>query len=150
MSLQRGRASNHRLAAGLGDRIEALLKGVYDDFGATLAAGKLAERDGIEVSRETVRALRVRPGLHKPRTRKAKRVHALRERRPRFGELVRIDGSPHDWFEGRGPRCTSSGLAAAPYESARRPPAAHTHPITQPGQRGHFYFAQTGDISGIM
>ena len=102
VSLQRGRASNHRLAAGLGDRIEALLKGVYDDFGATLAAGKLAERDGIEVSRETVRALRVRPGLHKPRTRKAKRVHALRERRPRFGEQVRIDGSPHDWFEGGG------------------------------------------------
>jgi hypothetical protein len=30
----------------------------------------------------------------------------LRERRPRFGELIQIDGSPHDWFEGRGPRCT--------------------------------------------
>ncbi len=30
----------------------------------------------------------------------------MRERRPRFGELIQIDGSPHDWFEGRGPRCT--------------------------------------------
>ena len=35
-----------------------------------------------------------------------KRVFQLRERRPRFGELIQIDGSPHDWFEGRGPRCT--------------------------------------------
>ncbi len=32
-------------------------------------------------------------------------MFALRQRRPRFGELVQIDGSPHDWFEGRGPRC---------------------------------------------
>jgi hypothetical protein len=33
-------------------------------------------------------------------------VFQLRERRPRFGELIQIDGSPHDWFEGRAPRCT--------------------------------------------
>ena len=33
-------------------------------------------------------------------------VLQLRQRRPRFGELIQIDGSPHDWFEGRGPRCT--------------------------------------------
>jgi len=34
----------------------------------------------------------------------AKRVFQLRERQPRFGELIQIDGSPHDRFEGRGPR----------------------------------------------
>ena len=130
VSRQRGRASNHRLAAGLGERIAALLKSVYDDFGPTLAAEKLAERDGIEVSRETVRAMQVKLGLHKPKTRKAKRVHALRERRPRFGELIQIDGSPHDWFEGRGPRCTLivfiddatgalTGLHFAPAETTR-------------------------------
>ena len=38
--------------------------------------------------------------------RREKRVFQLRDRRPRFGELVQIDGSPHDWFESRGPRCT--------------------------------------------
>jgi hypothetical protein len=27
-------------------------------------------------------------------------VFQLRERRPRFGELIQIDASPHDWFEG--------------------------------------------------
>ncbi len=38
--------------------------------------------------------------------RRKRNVHPLRERRPRFGELVQMDGSPHDWFEERGPRCT--------------------------------------------
>jgi len=33
-------------------------------------------------------------------------IHQLRERRARLGELVQIDGSPHDWFEGRAPKCT--------------------------------------------
>ena len=57
-------------------------------------------------------------------------MFALRQRRPRFGELVQIDGSPHDWFEGRGPRCTLivfiddatsrlTGLHFAPAETTR-------------------------------
>jgi hypothetical protein len=41
-----------------------------------------------------------------PKTRRARRVFQLRQRRARFGELIQIDGSPHDWFEGRAPRCT--------------------------------------------
>src|ERR1700681_2730531 len=45
-------------------------------------------------------------GEWKPKARRARRVFQLRERRPRFGELIQIDGSPHAWFEGRGPRCT--------------------------------------------
>jgi hypothetical protein len=58
------------------------------------------------VSRETIRRLQIGLGLWKPKRRRHKRVFQLRERRPRFGELIQIDGSPHDWFEGRGPRCT--------------------------------------------
>lgn len=30
----------------------------------------------------------------------------MRERRARLGEMIQIDGSPHDWFEGRSARCT--------------------------------------------
>jgi len=30
----------------------------------------------------------------------------MRERRACFGELVQMDGSPHKWFEDRGPACT--------------------------------------------
>ena len=78
----------------------------YPDFGATLAAEKLLELDGIKVSIEMVRRIQIELGLWRPKTRRARRVFQLRERRPRFGELIQIDGSPHDWFEGRGPRCT--------------------------------------------
>ncbi len=106
ISRQRGRLSPRRMAADLRSRIEALLRDKYGDFGATLAAEKLGELDGIEVSREFVRRLQIALGLARPKRRRARRVHQPRERRPRFGELVQIDGSPHDWFEGRGPRCT--------------------------------------------
>jgi transposase len=105
VSRQRGRVSPRRLEASLRDRIETLLKTKYPDFGPTLAAEKLRERDRIEVSRETVRRIQVALGLARVRRRRAKRVHSPRERRPRLGELIQIDASPHDWFEGRGPRC---------------------------------------------
>ena len=66
----------------------------------------MLELDGIKVSVEMVRRIQIDLGLWRPKTRKARRVFQLRQRRPRFGELIQIDGSPHDWFEGRGPRCT--------------------------------------------
>jgi transposase len=106
ISRQRGRAAHNQLAEAARLRIERLLRETYPDFGPTLAAEKLAERDGIVVSRETVRRIQTRLKLHRPKKRREKRVFQLRDRRPRFGELVQIDGSPHNWFEGRGPRCT--------------------------------------------
>ncbi len=106
ISRQRGRVSPRRMEAGLRSRIEGLLWDKYCDFGPTLAAEKLGELDGIVVSREWVRRLQIALGLARAKRRRAQRVHPPRERRPRFGELVQIDGSPHDWFEGRGPRCT--------------------------------------------
>ena len=106
ISRQRGRPSNNRLSADLRARLGVLLRDRYAGFGATLASEKLLELDGITVSAETVRKLQIALGLWRPKRRRAKRVFALRERRARFGELIQIDGSPHDWFEGRGPRCT--------------------------------------------
>ncbi len=82
------------------------LRGRHHGFGATLAAEKLAERDGIKVSAAAVRRTRIRLGLWRPKSRRRKRLRQLRERRPRFGELIQIDGNPHAWFEGRGPLCT--------------------------------------------
>lgn len=105
ISRQRGRRSPRRMDEAKRARIEGLLQAKYADFGATLAAEKLSEREGIEVSRETVRRIQIELGLARARRRRAQRVHGPRERRPRFGELIQIDASPHDWFEGRGPRC---------------------------------------------
>jgi transposase len=106
VSRRRGRAAHNRMTETRRLRIEQLLRETYPDFGPTLAAEKLAERDGIVVSRETVRRIQTRLKLHRPKKRSEKRVFQVRDRRPRIGELVQIDGSPHDWFEGRGPRCT--------------------------------------------
>ena len=105
ISRQRGRRSPLRMEGSRRARIEELLRSKYPDFGATLAAEKLRELNGIDVSRETVRRIQLDLGLARARRRRSARVHSPRERRPRFGELIQIDGSPHDWFEGRGPRC---------------------------------------------
>ena len=60
----------------------------------------------MKISDESVRQLMIGEGLWKPRKVKKVVVHQLRERRACLGELVQIDGSPHDWFEGRAPKCT--------------------------------------------
>ena len=106
VSQRLGQPSNRRLQAPLRGAIRALLVERYPDFGPTLAQEKLLEVHQIEVSIETVRQLQVELGLWKPKRRQAARAFQLRERRGRFGELIQIDGSPHDGFEGRGPRCT--------------------------------------------
>ncbi len=106
VSRQRGRVSPRRLKDEALVRVLSLLEGAYRGFGPTLAAEKLGERDAIKVSRETIRRLQIEHGLGRPRQRRGGKAHPLRERRARFGELIQIDGSPHDWFEGRGPRCS--------------------------------------------
>ena len=106
VSRQRGRPSHRRMGDELRARIGVLLREKYADFGATLASEKLLELDGIEVSAEAVRQMQIGLGLWRPKTRRAKRVFQVRERRPRLGELVQIDGSPHDWFKDRAPRCS--------------------------------------------
>jgi transposase len=106
VSGKRGKPSNNRVSQPTVARIEAALRERYPDFGATFAAEKLSQHEGISVSKETVRLIQTRLGLHIPRERRKKRVFQQRERRPRFGELIQIDGSVHDWLEGRGPKMT--------------------------------------------
>lgn len=77
----------------------------YKGFGPTFASEKFLEREGISVSKETLRKWLVEAGLRKARSRKDNKIHQRRERRPRFGELVQIDGSYHEWFEKRGGKC---------------------------------------------
>jgi hypothetical protein len=74
--------------------LEEHLRGQYQGFGPALAAEKLLEREGVTVSAETVRRAQIRLKLWRPKTRKQKRVHQLRERRSRFGELIQIDSLP--------------------------------------------------------
>jgi transposase len=105
-SKRRGRPSNNRLPEELVCRVSELLRSRYPDFGPTLAQEKLCEEDGLCLSRESVRRLLISLGLWRPRRARRAVIHCLRERRARLGELVQIDGSPHDWFEGRAERST--------------------------------------------
>jgi hypothetical protein len=100
----RGRASNHRLDSGLLDKALELVQARYSDFGPTLAREKLEKVHRIKLSTFTLRQHMIRAGIWKPKTRRQKQ-RARRERRSRLGMLVQLDGSEHDWLEGRGPRC---------------------------------------------
>ena len=71
-------------------------------FGPTLAAEHLASEDGLRIDAETLRRWMLSEGLWR-RRRKRKPYRQRRERRRHFGELVQMDGSFHDWLEGRGP-----------------------------------------------
>lgn len=77
-------------------------EGEGERFGPTLAAEHLASEDGMPIDAETLRRWMLEEGLWR-RRRKRKPYRQRRERRRHFGELVQMDGSFHDWLEGRGP-----------------------------------------------
>ena len=106
ISKRRGKVSNNRLKAEVKQQAIDLIHSQYDDFGPTLAHEKLTEVHDLKFSVETVRQLLIGEELWKPRKAKRVVVHQMRERRACFGELVQLDGSPHQWFEERGPACT--------------------------------------------
>ncbi len=103
-----GRKSNRMKAAKFRAEVLKLVRKKYsgeegERFGPTLAAEHLASDDGVEVHPETLRRWMLEEGLWS-RTRKRRAHRKRRERKVHFGELVQLDGSFHDWFEGRGPR----------------------------------------------
>lgn len=96
----RGRSSNRRTDEAKKARVLKLFQEKYSDFGPTLAAEYLAREDGEEVAVETLRVWLKGAGLWKPRRKRS--VHRKwRARRDHSGEMVQLDGSHHDWFEGR-------------------------------------------------
>ena len=105
VSRKRGQPSNRRLTESLKLRVLTLIRENYSDFGPTLAAEKLRERHNIRLSIETVRNWMTSDGIWIPHARRKSRVYQPRHRRDCLGELIQIDGSHHDWFEGRAPKC---------------------------------------------
>ena len=99
----RGRRSNRARGEAERKRAVALYSKRYAGFGPLLASEHLATEHGISVDHETLRRWLVAGGQWQARRRREKH-RAARERRPRRGDLVQIDGSEHDWFEGRGQR----------------------------------------------
>ena len=100
----RGKPSNRRSDDQELQLALDLVAANYADFGPTLAAEKLAERHGLHISRERLRQGMIARGLWRPKPRRAKH-RQWRERKACFGQMVQMDSSEHDWFEGRGERC---------------------------------------------
>ena len=105
----RGRKSNRRLDEATRRKVVARYLERYADFGPTHACEKLLEDDGLSVSPDTLTRLLKQAGVWK-RMRRGRKHRSRRERRACFGEMVQMDGSLHDWFEGRGPRCVLMDL----------------------------------------
>jgi transposase len=96
----RGRVSNRRKDPMIREKVLERYRERYGGFGPTLASEKL-EEEGYKVHDETLRLWLLEEGLWQKK-RKRRRHRRWRERKEHRGEMVQMDGSPHDWFEGRG------------------------------------------------
>ena len=106
----RGRPSHRRLPERTRLAVLRLARTKYAGFNDHHLCEKLCEVEGFSLARETLRRLLRNAGLGSPRKRRAPAHRQRRARSPRQGELVQLDGSPHDWLEGRGPRLTALGM----------------------------------------
>ncbi len=100
----RGRQSNRKLPKKLTARILKLYQEKFQGFGPTLAAEKMLELEDIAVSKETLRTWLIEAGQWQ-KGRKVRAHRQWRERKSNFGEMLQLDGSHHDWFDGRRPKC---------------------------------------------
>lgn len=105
----RGKKSPFKLPCGLEEKITGIIEKRYYDFGPTFAAEKLLECEKIKISKEKLRQLMIAHDIDYPRRKKKGRIHQWRERKHCRGEMIQMDGSDHDWLEGRGPRLVFMG-----------------------------------------
>ena len=105
-SSKRGKTSNRAIPKSYRAMVLQMVREHYIDFGPTLAAEKLLERHQVSVNPETLRLWMIGAGLWATRKQKRGKIYQPRHRRDCFGELIQIDGSDHEWFEDRAPRCT--------------------------------------------
>ena len=104
----RGKASNRRFPQKVKDKALKLYREKYGDFGPTFACEKLLDVHKIKLSDETLRLWLNQESIPYEK-RKGRKHRQWRERKHHFGEMLQMDGSHHDWFEGRGPECVLMG-----------------------------------------
>ena len=121
----RGRRPYNAVDAGVAQRVVALTRERYIGVNQQHLTELLEEDEKIRLSRSTVRRVLLRAGIRSPQKRRAPKHRSRRERKPREGMLLQVDGSPHDWLEGRGPRLCLVGAiddatSHVPYAVFRR------------------------------
>ena len=99
----RGRQPSNTLSEPIKKRVLELARDKYTGFNTQHFTECLSEREGIDISRSSVRNLLLSVGINSPKRRRAPRHRSRRERYPQEGMLLQIDASPHAWLEGRGP-----------------------------------------------
>lgn len=97
-----GRRSANAIDKKKKEMIKKIYKRRYEGFGPTLTVEKLEEHEKIKISKETLRGWLIEEGLWETK-RKRRKHRRWRERKACYGQMVQMDGSHHDWLEGRGP-----------------------------------------------
>lgn len=105
----KGKKSPHKIKKAIRKRIVVLAKGRLADINDTHLMEILLREEGIKIGRETLRTLLRGEGISAKLKRRSCKHRSRRERKEAFGIMLQIDGSPHDWLEGRGPRLTLVG-----------------------------------------
>jgi len=105
----RGRRAAHALDPGLRSRVVGLADGLYAGCNDQHLTELLAEREGIALSRSSVRRILRAAGRRSPQRRRAPRHRSRRERMPQAGMLLQVDGSRHQWLGPDGPWLTLVG-----------------------------------------
>jgi transposase len=105
----RGGIGSHRIEEEQKQKILGLYRREYEGFGPLLASEKLKERDKIKVCDETLRLWLIKEGLWEPRRQREIKKRSWRARKERYGQMQQMDGSHHDWLEGRGPKMVLMG-----------------------------------------
>lgn len=105
----RGRSSPKRLSEETRKQVLDLMVGKYLGFNDSHLTEKLRTVEKLALSREMVRRIRIEAKLPAKRKRRSPKHHHRRQRKAREGAMVLIDGSRHDWLEGRGPMFTLVG-----------------------------------------
>ncbi len=78
----------------------------YEGANHTHLSELLAEREGIHIGRTTLRRILVNAGLSSPRRRRPPKHRVRRQRMPREGMLIQLDGSYHRWLADHSPPFT--------------------------------------------
>lgn len=100
----RGRRAGHAASEEVIGKVVDLYKGKYAGFNFSHFHEKLTEFEGVELSLSSIRRILKGAGYASPKKRRAPKHRSRRERRSCEGAMLQLDGSPHDWLEGRGPK----------------------------------------------
>lgn len=99
----RGRPSSRRISEAIRQRLIRLAQTTYAGVNHRHLTELLAEREDLTLSHPTVHRILRAAGLRSPRRRRPPKHRLRRERMPRLGMLVQMDGSHHPWLQERGP-----------------------------------------------